>query len=539
MAIFVLLLIVSVIVLGNKFYSQKTKVLAESGGQYTEGLVGTPRFLNPILAQTSEVDRDITNLIFSGLIKNKDGQLMLDLAKDYTVAEDGRVYDFLLREDIFWHDGQRVSSDDVVFTVQTIQNPEYKSPLRVNWQGVEIEKVDDLTVRFRLKNPYAPFLNNLTFGLIPKHIWEDISPAKFSLSELNLKPVGTGPYKFKRIKQRGDQIEFVELVRNKKYYSGSPYIESIKLLFFDNHNQALTALNSGKIDGLALTSSQELTNLNPALNLEQYSFPLPRYFALFFNQEKNKILAEKIVRQALAYGLDKQAMIQEVLRGKATIVNSAILPFIFGYTEKIDTYDFTLEHAKNILQGADWQDQDDDGVREKNNQPLELTITLPEWPELIEVANFIKQSWEKIGCRVNLDIKEPKIIQKEVIKPREYQILLFGEALGLEPDPFAFWHSSQKKDPGLNLALYENKEVDKLLEEARQDINPESRAEKLAKFQALIAKDLPVIFLYSPNLLYVVDKKVKNIEEQLINLPAERFNNFEEWHIKTKRKWKK
>lgn len=539
LAVLVLVGIGSAIFCGVKFYYKNTSILPDFGGQYIEGIVGTPRFLNPVLAQTSEVDRDITNLIFSGLIKNRGGQLVADLAKDYAVGENGKIYDFFLKENIFWHDGHRLTAVDVVFTVQTIQNPEYKSPLRLNWQGVEVEKIDDLTVRFRLKNPYGPFLNNLTFGIIAKHIWEGTSPAKFSLSELNLNPVGTGSYKFKKIKKTGDQIEFIELVKNKKYYDSSPYIESIKLFFFDEQKEALAAFNSGKINGLALTSCKEIQKLNPSLNFNKHVFPLPRYFALFFNQDKNKILAEKTIRQALAYSINKEAILQEVLNEKASVVDSAILSFIFGYTPNIDIYDFAPEHAKNILEAAGWQDKDQDGIREKDEQLLEFTLSLPEWPELIETANFIQSSWQELGVLVNLDIREPKIIQKELIKPREYQILLFGEALGIEPDPFAFWHSSQKQDPGLNLALYQNKKVDTLLEEARQELNSDTRAEKLAQFQAMVAEDLPAIFLYSPSFLYAVDKKVKNIKSQLINVPAERFNNIEEWYIKVKREWKK
>lgn len=537
MGVFVLVFLGSALWLWVSFYQQKTTQSAQIGGQYIEGMVGSPRFLNPVLAQTSEVDRDLSNLIFSGLMKNKNGKLALDLAGDYAIGDNGKIYDFSLREDILWHDGRKMTAEDIVFTVQTIQNPEYKSPLRINWQGVEVEKIDDLTVRFILKNPYAPFLNNLTFGVIPKHIWENISPAKFALSELNLRPVGTGPYKFSYIKKRGDQIEAIELSRNKKYYLGPIYIKSIKLLFFENQQQALAAFNGGKINGLALTSCLEVSQINPSLGFTKYSFPLPRYFALFFNQEKNKILSEKVIRQALTHAIDKKAIIEQVLNEQASVINSAILPFIFGYSQDTNVYDFAPEHSKNLLSSAGWQDSNDDGIREKEDQILELIISLPEWPELIESANLIKKYWEEIGIKVELEIKEPKVVQKEIIKPREYQILLFGEALGIEPDPFAFWHSSQKNDPGLNLALYQNKEVDTWLEDARQDINPETRAEKLAKFQAQIAKDLPAIFLYSPNFLYIIDKKVKNISEQLINIPAERFNNIEDWYIKTKRKW--
>jgi len=620
----------SAIFLANSLYYDHTKIAPAFGGSYKEGLVGQPRFINPIYSEASDIDRDITELIFSGLMSyNKEGEIVKDLAEEYKVLEEGRVYEFYLKDNIFWHDGKALTTDDIIFTIETIQNSDYKSPLRANWLGVETEKISDTALRFRLNTPYSSFLENCTVKILPKHIWESISPENFPLSPYNLQPIGSGIYKFQGIKQTEDGfIESLILEANKKYYKKSPFISQVSLYFFKNEEELIKAFNTKEIDGLSLASPESYPLLKNGYNL--YSYLLPRYFAVFFNIQKSKLLAEKEIREALTYAIDKEEIIEE-MGPYAALIDSPILPNFFGYEEAEGIRQFDLEKAKNILEEAGFP-ENESGVREKttekqpafqfkstlrtgsqgkeveelqkclSNYPdvypdqkvtgyfgnltkeavirfqekyvdeiltpsgltqgpgyvgvktrqklnelcappsrevlsLNFSLTTVDQPYLIQIGENLKEQWKEAG--INIDINPLSISElKSVIKKREYDLLLFGEVLGAIPDPFPFWHSSQKDDPGLNLSGYENEDVDKLLKAARETLDENIREEKFEEFQNLIIKDAPALFLYSPNYLYAVSERIKGINGQKLINPAKRFSNIENWYIQTRRVWR-
>ena len=537
---FFFVILFSLMSLAVKDYLDKTEALPDYGGTYEEGIIGQPRFLNPVLAQINDADRDLTQIIFSSLLKHDGrGNLIPDLAKNYEIKENGLVYEFFLKENIKWHDGETLTADDIVFTINTIQNPEYKSPLRINWNGVKVEKIDDYAVRFKLNNIYAPFLHNMTVGILPKHLWAGISAQNFHLAQYNHEPVGSGPYKFKELEQnKSGVIQSIELKKNKDFYLKDPYIENLIFEFFQNEETAIQALNKKQVDGLNFFSAAQQSKIqNKSANI--YRINLPRYYAVFFNQTKTKVLSDKTARLALAYATDKKEIIEKILNNEGLIADSPLLPNSLGYTKEIKIYDFAPEHAKNILRADGWKDTDGDGILEKkiNNENLKFEITLvtADWPELIKAANLIKEQWGKIGAKINLEIAGLGAIQEDYIRPREYQAILFGEVLGSDPDPFAFWHSSQKRDPGLNLALYDNEKIDKVLEEARQNLDKKIRIEKYEEFQKLLVDDVPAVFLYSPAYLYPVNKKVKGVSLENLPLPSYRFSQIENWYIKTKR----
>jgi len=507
------------------------------GGSFSEGIVGAPQYLNPVLSQSNDADRDVVELIFSGLTKyNSQGELVPDLVEKYAVGEGGKVYDFFLRKNIEWHDGEVLTADDVIFTIQAIQNPEYRSPLRINWTGVEVEKVDEWTIRFKLKTPYAPFLANTTVGIVAEHIWGDILPANFALSPENLEPIGTGLYKFKKLKKDKEGfVESIELEAFGEYNINRPYIEKISLLFYPDEESLIRAYNKGQINNISLVSVKNKPKLQGLRKTDMRQLNLPRYFTVFFNQSKSKALSDKNVRLALNYATDKEQIINNILSGEARSVDSPIPIGVWGHTDEIEIYNFSLDQANNILDENEWIDKDGDGIREKGEEKLEIELITTELKELQQVANVLQEQWSKIGVQVNVKILSIGEIQQEYIRPREYQALLFGEVLGLDPDPYSFWHSSQKKDPGLNLALYDNKKVDDLLKSGRQNLDEKERLEDYKKFQQLVVEDAPVVFLYSSYHLYFVDKKIKGVEVENIVLPSKRFSDIENWYIKTQR----
>lgn len=520
-------------------YKIKTTIVAPAyGGSFSEGIVGNPQYINPILSQANDADRDVAELIFSGLMKyNSKEELVPDLAEKYNIGENGKTYEFFLRKDIKWHDGKPFTADDVIFTINRIQDADFRSPLRTNWIGVEAEKIDDWAVRFKLKTQYAPFLTNTTVGIIAKHIWEKITPVNFSLAPENLEPIGTGPYKLNKIKQ--DKEGFVTYIGLKAfgdYASGRrPFIEKINLYFYPNEENAIKAYNRGSIENLGLLSVQNKSLLKGENRSNMRRLILPRYFAIFFNQSKSKALSDKTVRIALNHATNKKQLIGLILDDEGETVDSPIPKGVFGHTDETKIYDWAVEHANNILDAAGWKDVDNDGIRENKETKLEFELITTESKELQQVANLLQEQWQKIGAKISVKIMDIGEIQQEYIRPREYQALLFGEVLGLDPDPYAFWHSSQKKDPGLNLALYDNKKVDDLLRDARQILEPDLRINKYKEFQQLVVDDAPVVFLYNSYNLYLTAKKIKGFENTNIVLPSKRFAGIENWYIKTQR----
>ncbi len=539
LVIFISIFFVSGGVLATQFFFSHTTVEAQEGGEYREGVVGNPRYINPVLAPTDEADRDLAELIFSGLMKyNERGEIVPDLAERLEVKEGGKVYEFTLRESILWQDGEPVKINDVAFTIDLVQDPRYQSPLRINWQGVEVEKGEGRIIRFKLKNPYAPFIENTTIGILPKHIWEGIDPKKFPLAEPNLKPVGSGPYKLIRIKKdaRGT-VKSVTLARNENYYDPKPYMKRLTFLFLNNEDEAVAAYNNHEVDGLSYISAGHIAKLRSLKSLTLLSLNLPRYYAIFFNQSQSRVLTDKAVRVALARGLDKADLVETLLGGKARVIDSPILPGLIGYTDEVKKYEFSPEEARANLEAIGWKDENNDGIREKGTDTLTIKLITVESPELPQVTEIIKNSWGAVGVDTQVEVLGIGEIE-ERIRARTYDALLFGEALGHDPDPFSFWHSSQKKDPGLNLALYSNKDVDKLLEEARQESNPDIRAEKYRAFSRIITEDIPAVFLYSPDYIYPVTKRVKGIGVTHIVDPSKRFSGIENWYIETRRVWK-
>ena len=535
-------------------YVHFTQQVPDFGGSLAEGFVGAPKQINPLLAQANDIDRDISELVYSGLTKyNSEGTVALDLAESYEVSDDGLVYTFKLKDGLVWHDGQPLTADDVVFTILTVQNPDYNSPQVFNWSGVEVSKVDAGTISFKLKNKYAQFLNNTSLGIIPKHIWEGVKSVNFSFSEFNIKPVGSGPYKFEKFRRdEFGNIKSYSLESFSDYYAGQPFIDNITFKFYLSEKEAVDALNDGDIDSLVV-SNQQIKFLKFRQKLFLNNLQLPRYFSIFLNQNQSDTLAQKDVRMALNYATDRDLIIKNVLNEYATAVTSPILSGILSINLPENIYNFDREKAGQLLDKSGWVYPEAEGedeslanyIRQKapsssgstdESSPARLSIklTTSDWPELVEVANEIKKQWEAVGVGVEIQVL-PLAELQQAIRNRDYQALLFGEVLNLDPDPFSFWHSSQKKDPGLNLALYDNKEADKLLEEARQTIDKDGRNEKYEEFQVILLSDAPAIFLYSPYFIYVQSTKVKSNNTKIISVPSDRFSSVNAWYMDTKR----
>lgn len=530
--------VLCLIFLGVRYYFVHLKIHPRAGGEYIEGLVGSPRFINPVLSPLNDADQDIAKLIFSGLLKyDKSEKLVPELAENYQISEDQKTYTFYLKQNILWHDDKPFTAKDVAFTVNLIKNPEIKSPLFSSLYGVEVETPDDFTIKFTLAEPYAPFLSILTFGILPEHIWSSIPANQFTLTEYNLKPIGNGPFKFKSLtKDKLGSIKSYSLERNKEYFQ-EPYLKSIIFKFYPSQEDALIALKNKNVQGAIYLQQDWQEILGKAKDVNKYSLYLPQYTALFINQKNNSILESLTVRKVLALSINKQEIIKKALAGQGEIIYGPIASWSLGYNPDVEKYEFSPEQANQLLDDAKWE-KSDQGIRTKDDQELKIILTTLDRPNYIKAAELIEKFWEDLGIVVDLNIISTDIFQKEVIKTKSYEILLHSIISGFDPDPYAVWHSSQTENSGLNLALYKNRKVDKLLGEARTTANPDERAEKYKEFQNILAEDLPAIFLYNSPYNYFVDKKVRGIEIEKLSVPQDRLANIEEWFVKVKRWFK-
>lgn len=529
--------------LGVRAYFAASEVVPQKGGAYTEAMVGIPQYINPLLSSLSDVDQDISEFVFSSMFRYDDQQqLQSDLVTDYVISEDQLTYSFFLRNDAQWHDGEQLDVDDVVFTIRAIQDRQYQSPLEPNLRGVTVEKMDDFSFSLTLPEKYAPFLTTLTFGIVPEHLWFNVPPQNIGLTELNLKPIGTGPYAFKElVKDRDGNIKSITVERFDEYYTDVSYLHEIKFLFFPDRVSAVAAVKEKRADGVSFISKEEQEEIaDKNSNIKFHTLRIPQYTAVFFNQKQSAVLKDDDVRRALAHGVTREQIIADVFDGAAEEIYTPILPGYVGHNTEVEKYIFDVEQSKQILEDAGWtypETESDAFVpRQKDGTPLEFTISTVDLPEYEAVLAILQEHWAEIGVKVNVDLYSPEDIQAEIIKDRNYEALLFGEIVGVDPDPYPFWHSSQQDHPGLALSIFKDDEADQLMEEARETNNDEERRIKYLHFQNNIAEGLPAIFLYNPLYTYAVHEKVLGItDEQYITSPADRFAGVTSWYINTKR----
>lgn len=539
--LFIILSVSTISILG-KINKNFMSHLPEHGGALTEGVMGTPRFINPLLA-LSDTDRDLGNLIYSGLMKKTpNGTIVNDLAESYTVSPDGLVYTFRIKPEAVFHDKFPVTAADIAFTIERAKDPLIKSPLAAVWEGVEVlrDDSDPRIVTFRLSQSYAAFLDNATIGILPKHVWDNLASEEFNLAEQNLEAIGSGPYKIKNIDQkRNGLIEKFELVSFNDYASAKPFINKINFKFFKNESDLVKQYRKGRVDQISSISPKAAKALEGE-GFTPTTAVLSRIFGIFLNPNHNEILRDKEIVRAIDLGVDKVGLVNKVLYGfgipldgpiPKSLANGDFVPANNGVVAE------NQAAAEQILENKGWK-KAADGIRTKDGKKLEFSISTADVAELRAASEIIKADLEIIGVRVNIKVFEVGILNQNVIRPREYEALFFGQVIRNESDLFAFWHSSQRNDPGLNIAVYTNSKVDKLLEELVATTDQTLRKMKMNEFAAQIKEDRPAIFIYSPEFIYMESEKVKGVELDHITSSSERFLGIKDWYIRTDAVWK-
>jgi len=484
--------------------------------------------INPILCQFNDVDKDLVALLFTGLTKPDDkGGVAPDLAKGWQVDAEGRTYVFQLRPDVKWHDGHPFDADDVVFTVKALQDPEYQgSPdLAALWKNVVVEKTDALTVRFVLREPFAPFLTYTTIGILPAHLLASVPARELPTNAFRMMPVGTGMFKLTEA-----TVEYAVLQRNDDFYGKKPYLSRIRLNFYADHQAAVAALQRKEVQGAAYLSAEDMAQLAANQNVNVYRSHRTMSTILYLNN-KSPFFKDKLVRQALARAIDRDQVISFAVQGEAVPAVGPILPGTWAFDQTVPIQKHDPAQAGALLDQAGWV-TGADGLRAKDGQAFVFSLMTNDDPTRIKTAEEIARQLRKVGIKAEVSASGYSGLLQNFLIPRRFDAIIFGWDNGFDPDGYSSWHSAQATTEGFNFASYSNKTVDELLEKGRQTQDENQRRQLYSEFQKTFADEVPSIFLYYPGYTYALDKTVRGVRIDLIDEPSARFAHIDEWYIK-------
>ena len=523
--------LISLIGLLFYLYFKNSEIKPAYGGTYSEGLIGEPKFINPLLAN-NDIDLSISNLIFSGLFKyDENNELQPDLAETLPSEINENNKTICLKHNILWHDKEKLTTADLLFTLGLIQKMELKSSFFEKLKNAQFSIIDENCLSFQNVE-----LSDLYFGILPQHIWRTSEPTKINQSLYNLKPIGSGPFQFVSLENnKEDGVKSYKLKQNKNYHNQIPYIEQIIFKFYKNFAQATQALEKKEINGLGHIPQNFKEKIVGLKKIKYYPLSLPHYTAAFFNLD-DSILKDKNVRQALALLTPKKKILSTILGQDGLIMDGPLLPTSDLLNPDIKKYEYNPQSAQEILKNAGWENNEN-GFLKKNGDILELSLTTVEETDFNKIAVLLQQSWQEANIKIKL-ISIPAEQIEEVIKTRNFQIFLYGILLKTDFNPYFFWHSSQKTFPGLNLTGFNNRRADELLEKNYYLNDFDLQKKYYDEFQEIIAANVPAIFLYNTTYGYFINEKIKGISISQINHPKDRFKGIENWYIKTKRETK-
>ena len=512
-----------------------------SGGIYTEALVGSFGRLNPLLDLNNIADRAIDRLIFSGLIRfDPSGIPQADLAESWGVSADGTIYNITIRPKATWQDGTPVTSDDVLFTINLLRsaNSAFSADVRSLWDNVEITRLDDKNIKFTLKEPFVPFLDYLTFGILPKHLLETVSADQLSNADFNKAPVGSGPYKFDHLSVENGQITGVVLTVSDDYYGQKPFVQQIVFRYYTDAGAALVAFHAGDVLGVSQIPPNLVASTCADPTLSCYSSRLPQLTMVLFNLGDNDVsfLQDKNVRRALMAGLNRQWMVDNLLQGQAVVADSPILPQTWAYYDGVEHIGFDSDSAVSQLKNAGYILPQNGTVRAKSNVSLSFTMVYPDDSIHAQLAQTIQQDWAAIGVEVKLQPVSYTSLLNDYLTPRTYQAALVDLDLSrsYDPDPYPFWHQVEITS-GQNYSQWDNRTASEYLEQARVIADPTIRARLYRNFQVVFSRELPALPLYYPIYTYGVDQRMLGVQAVPLFEPADRFNGVSSWYLVTRR----
>lgn len=510
------------------------QVVPADGGVYAEAVVGRPRFLNPLLAQPSSPDEDVTALVFSGLTRlTPSGEVVPDLAAGWEISPDGLVYDFRLRADVVWQDGQPFRAEDVLYTIQALQHPGFRGPagLADFWRRVKAEKAGEARVRMTLDRPFAPFLEYAALGIAPAHLLGSVRPEDLPSHRFNADPVGTGPYRVTSAAPGQVSLEV-----NPRYHGRRPYLKEIRFVYYSSASRAADALRRGEVMGFQGVPPGGVSSLAALEGLTLHSRPDSATTTMLVLNSGHPLFADRIVRQAISYAVDRRRIAYSALGEQAAPAEGLVSPASWAFDPaSCGRYEHRPERARELLEAAGWVLPPGEMIRQRNGQRLEFVILTNDEPERVRAAEEISRELEAVGMRATVQAAGWTGLVQDFLVPRRFQAVLTAHwSPTADPDLYAFWHSSQVK-AGLSFGGWSNPTADTLLSQARETTDPKGRARLYSEFQALFAEEMPGVPLYYPLYPYAVSREVKGVHLGLLLRPSDRLDGIADWHVRTKR----
>jgi peptide/nickel transport system substrate-binding protein len=507
------------------------------GGMYNEGVLGTFTNANPIYA-TSDADTTVSHLLFAGLFTyNAQNQLVGDLASGYTIDSVGTTYTVTLKPGLTWQDGQPLTAQDVAFTYHLIQNPDAESPLESSWQGVNVSAPNARTVVFKLQNVLASFPYSLTNGIVPEHLLKNIPTNELRSANFNtIDPIGAGPFAWQAIQVSGESPEDAQVQIALKpfahYQGGEPKLQEFVVHTYADQNQLISAFQSGQLNGLeGLTEVPKSLKSNSANQVHSIMLSAGTY--VFFKTTSG-VLADQSVRTALVEG----ANVPSIISGLGYLTRPVQEPLLegqLGYNPAYVQSGYNLSGAEALLTQDGWV-LGKNGIRTKSGQQLSFTLTATNNPEYDSVSQQLINQWKKIGVSVQLESQSTESFTT-TLSSHNYEAVLYGISIGVDPDVFVYWDSSQSdpRSAGLNFSEFNNPVADEALESGRTRLDPALRVIKYQPLLQVWQQEAPALGLYQPRLLYITNGLVSGLSEQTVNTTADRLNNVQNWEVRIAR----
>jgi peptide/nickel transport system substrate-binding protein len=504
------------------------------GGIYTEGITGEIRQLNPLYSPINNAETNVTTLIFSGLTKRIDERKIApDLAESWEISDNKKTYTFHLKKDLKWHDGQPLTSDDVVFTFSKIQDPDAESPYLSTWKGVKVTATDVSTVVFELESPYVFFLGQTNVPIIPKHLLENIPSANLKSAEFSTKPVGSGPYIFEEFRELKNHQE-VRLIVSDIYYGTKPHLAGVTIKAYKNHYEVIDAYKYRDVQAVERLTPGDIRNNSNLPNITPYVLSIPEYNSLVFNL-RSGLTKDNELRGAINMAIDRGKIIEEVYDNWATPIKSAILPGFTGYDKKVKSSLNTKGAAKKLKEAGYVKNKD--GLLIKDNKVASLRLVTVDSDSMVKEADLLAGMIRGLGFEISVEKYPFNSYIEDYVRTRNFDLLLVSQNMGADSDFYAYYHSNMSDDPGLNLSGIDSRELDKYIEEARTSDDPKVREARYRSISKILIAQNPAVYICRPNYIFGVSSEIKGIASLKLVEPKDKYSHIADWYIREIREY--
>jgi len=513
-----------------------------TGGVYTEAVVGVFSRLNPVLDFYNPADRDSNRLLFNGLVRFDDRGLPVgDLAETWGISADGTTFNFSIRPNATWHDGEPVTSDDIAFTVDYLRSPDLPIPddLRELWKQVEVKVLDERTLSFHLPQPFAPFLDYLSFGVLPKHILQNVPAASLIDAEFNMKPVGSGPYRFDHLLADQGKITGIVFSAFDGYYSGRPFIDQIVFRYYPDAGAALAAHQGGEVQGISHVTEDILPAVLNTPDMSLYTGRLPALTLIYLNLDAPELpfFQDAAIRRALLTGLNRQRMVDQIFAGQGIVADGPIFPGTWAYYDEIEHLGYDSQAALDVIKDAGYTIPAEGGsVRAMEGVKLSFELVYPDDASHQAIVERIREDWARLGIEVTPKAVDAATLLTGYLEPRSYQAALVDLNLSRypDPDPYPFWDQAQVTG-GQNYGMWNDRRASEFLEQARVTLDIAERAKSYRNFQVRFTAEMPALPLFYPVYSYAVDSLVQGVRMGPLFDPSDRLQTISAWYLIARR----